>query len=88
MSTRKPIIGITVDCTHDPEDVRTRGKLELNWNYAQAVVDAGGVPIMIPPIADMDVIAAMIDGWLIPGGDDIDASRFGQENHPKASLQD
>lgn len=88
MSNRKPVIGITVDCTHDPEDARTRGKLELNWNYAQAVVDAGGVPIMIPPIADMDVIAPMLDGWLIPGGDDIDASRFGQENHPKASLQD
>jgi len=25
---------------------------------------------------------------LIPGGDDIDAGRFGEENHPKVSLQD
>ncbi len=80
--SRKPIIGITVDCNHDPADPRTRGKLELNWNYAQAVSDAGGVPILIPPTADMKSIADLIDGWLIPGGNDIDAKHFGEENHP------
>ncbi len=84
----KPIIGITVDCQHDPEDARTRGKLELNWNYAQGIVDAGGVPILIPPTADMTVLSKIIHGWLIPGGDDIDATKFGEENHPKVSLQD
>src|SRR6185312_7740915 len=84
----KPIIGITVDCEHDADDARTRGKLQLNWNYAQSVVDAGGVPIMIPPQADMGVVSKLIHGWLIPGGDDIDAAHFGEENHPKASLQD
>ena len=84
----RPIIGITVDCKQDPEDARTRGKLELNWNYAQAVADAGGVPVLIPPMADMETLAKVIHGWLIPGGDDIDAGRFGEENHPKVSLQD
>jgi putative glutamine amidotransferase len=84
----KPIIGITVDCVHDPEDIRTRGKLTLNWNYAQSVADAGGVPLILPPMADMATVAGLIDGWLVPGGDDIDACHFGQENHPKVSLQD
>ncbi|MGO9896792.1 MAG: gamma-glutamyl-gamma-aminobutyrate hydrolase family protein [Bryobacteraceae bacterium] len=84
----KPIIGITVDAHGDPEDPRTRGKLELNWNYAQAVTDAGGVPVLIPPMADMRDLSGVIHGWLIPGGADIDAGRFGQENHPKVSLQD
>jgi len=84
----KPLIGITVDCHQDPEDLRTRGKLELNWNYAQAVADAGGIPLLIPPMADMEELAKLIHGWLIPGGDDIDAGRFGEENHPKVSLQD
>lgn len=83
-----PVIGITVDCTHDPEDTRSRGKLELNWNYAQVISDAGGVPILIPPTADMSVVAGLIDGWLIPGGSDIDAAQFGEENHPAVSLQD
>jgi putative glutamine amidotransferase len=84
----KPIIGISVDCLEDKEDSRSGGKLTLNWNYAQAVSEAGGVPILVPPTADMDQIAEIIDGWLIPGGDDIDAKNFGEENHPKVKLQD
>lgn len=84
----KPLIGITVECRQDPEDARTRGKLELNWNYAQAVADAGGIPLLIPPMADMKALSTVIHGWLIPGGDDIDATRFGEQNHPKVSLQD
>src|ERR1700736_3619465 len=84
----KPLIGITVDSAHDPEDPRTRGKLTLNWNYAQAIADAGGVPILVPPMADMKALSEVIDGWLIPGGLDIDARRFGEENHSRVELQD
>lgn len=84
----KPIIGITVDCRQDPDDARTRGKLSLNWNYAQAVAEAGGVPILIPPTADPAALLPILDGWLIPGGDDIDAAEFGEENHPKVSLME
>lgn len=84
----KPIIGITVEPKADPGDARTRGKLTLNWNYPEVVANAGGVPIMIPPTADMAEIAKIIDGWLIPGGLDLDASNFGEENHPSVELQD
>jgi putative glutamine amidotransferase len=84
----KPVIGITVESKHDPSDQRTRGKLELNWNYGQAVADAGGVPIVIPPMADMAEVVGLIDGWLIPGGLDMDACHFGEDNHAEAVLQD
>jgi putative glutamine amidotransferase len=84
----KPLIGITVECRHDPEDLRTAGNLTLNWNYAEAVSNAGGVPLVIPPTADMEQVAKLIDGWLIPGGDDMNACHFGQENHPSVHLQD
>ncbi|HRK22697.1 MAG TPA: gamma-glutamyl-gamma-aminobutyrate hydrolase family protein [Fimbriimonadaceae bacterium] len=84
----KPIIGITVECKSEPDDARTRGSFSLNWNYAQAIAEAGGVPIVIPPTADPDAIAELIDGWLIPGGNDIDAAQFGEANHPKVELQD
>jgi gamma-glutamyl-gamma-aminobutyrate hydrolase PuuD len=84
----KPLIGITVDCKYNPEDPRTRGELQLHWNYADAVGTCGGVPILIPPMADMEAVAKIIHGWLIPGGDDIDAKEFGEETHPKAELQD
>jgi putative glutamine amidotransferase len=84
----KPIIGITVECQHDPANERSQGKMELNWNYAAAVAEAGGVPVVIPPTADMDVVAQMIDGWLIPGGADIDSKHWNEPLHPKAELQD
>ncbi len=84
----KPIIAITVESRRDLEDARTGGRIELNWNYTQAIVDAGGVPIVVPPVADMDEIAAIVDGWLIPGGDDLDPALWEEEKHPQASLQD
>lgn len=84
----KPIIGITVNCLHEPDNGRSRGTLSLNWNYAERVAVAGGVPLLIPPQAAMTEVAPLIDGWLIPGGDDIDGREFGQPTHPKAELQD
>ncbi|RYG23871.1 gamma-glutamyl-gamma-aminobutyrate hydrolase family protein [bacterium] len=84
----KPIIAITVESQRDAENARTGGKFELNWNYAQMVAEAGGLPLVVPPVADMDEIAALADGWLIPGGADLDSAIWGEPLHPKAELQD
>lgn len=83
----KPLIGITVDAAPDSADARTGGVLTLNWNYAQCIADAGGVPVLIPPMADMRAVAEAIHGWLIPGGLDIDPKRFGQPSHPNTVVQ-
>lgn len=84
----KPIIAISTDVKRDFDDARSRGKITLNYNYAEAVADAGGVPILVPPTADMAAVASIANGWLIPGGDDIDPARFGQEAHEECRLQD
>lgn len=84
----KPIIAITVEIEHDAKDERTHGRLQCNRNYTQEIARAGGVPLLIPPDADMEAVAEVIDGWLIPGGDDLDASHFGEENNPNVSLGD
>lgn len=82
----KPIIGITVDAEFREEDGRTKGILSLNWNYAEVIREAGGVPLLIPPQADPSTIAFIIDGWLIPGGGDLDPSKWNEELHPEAKL--
>lgn len=82
----RPLIGITVDAKPDSADARTGGRLQLNWNYAQAIADAGGVPILIPPQADAEALAGLLHGWLIPGGQDIDAKHWGEANHPASDL--
>lgn len=82
----KPIIGIECSTEPDPSNLRTKGTLSLNWNYADAVADAGGVPILIPPQADPAEIVRILDGWLIPGGDDIDPREYGKADHPEQQL--
>ncbi|MBS1700786.1 MAG: gamma-glutamyl-gamma-aminobutyrate hydrolase family protein [Armatimonadetes bacterium] len=79
----KPLIGITIEAEFDAANDRSNGKLILNWNYADQVAEAGGNPILITPMTDLEWAAKAIDGWLIPGGADMDASHFGEENHPK-----
>jgi len=83
----KPVIGLTVEGRRE-SNPKTGGKLELNWNYAQVVADAGGVPILLPPTADPVQVAELLDGFLIPGGLDIDAAEYGEPNHPEAEVQD
>jgi putative glutamine amidotransferase len=80
----KPIIGIST-VSEPAEDARSGGNIHLNWNYAQSIVDAGGVPVLIPANADPEAVLPLLDGILIPGGDDIDAANWGEENHPKVS---
>ena len=83
----KPLIGITANFQPQNDVDRTGGgSLTLNWNYAQAISDAGGTPFIIPPQAEPSEILPILDGLLIPGGDDIDACNWGEENHPKSST--
>jgi gamma-glutamyl-gamma-aminobutyrate hydrolase PuuD len=42
---------------------------------------------LIPPDAAASDILALVDGLLIPGGDDIDPKEYGQDLHAKAQLQ-
>ena len=66
----RPIIGIT------PDEGLTGGafplpRLELKHAYARAVIDAGGVPLVLPCTDDPKVLAAYlaaVQGLLITGG--------------------
>ena len=82
----KPLIGITVECEFDGSNDRSNGKLSLNWNYPARVAEAGGNPILVTPLSDLSELASLLDGWLIPGGADMDAAHFGEPNHPEAEL--
>lgn len=77
-ASRKPIIGITGNY----------GDLtcKLAEGYYKSVVKAGGVPIIIPPVADTDVIIntlESIDGLVLSGGGDYDPHYAGEEPDPK-----
>jgi putative glutamine amidotransferase len=54
-------------------------------DYSDAVIRAGGVPVLIPYTTRDDVIALIseeLDGLLLSGGGDIDPTLFDEEPHP------
>ncbi len=75
----KPIIGIT--CMVNLQD----GRQMQNETYVQAVLKAGGTPVLLPAVEDEVVIERhlqMIDGLLVSGGPDIDPQLFGEQPIP------
>jgi putative glutamine amidotransferase len=60
---KSPIIGITTDIEGE--------YLKLKYDYSDAVIMAGGFPILIPPSDNMVLCAQRVNGLLIPGGDDL-----------------
>ncbi|MAE76022.1 MAG: peptidase C26 [Planctomycetes bacterium] len=81
-----PRIGVDVDHEHDGR----RWVYKLSTRYVEAIVDAGGIPVLVTP-ADprpMSEIVASVDGWLMTGGDDFHPSLLGQraEGRPMRLL--
>jgi putative glutamine amidotransferase len=80
---KKPIIGITLDLTKDSEKYKyaTFPWYALRKNYADSVLQAGGIPVMIPYSHEsIDTILELIDGLVIPGGDeDVNPKFYNQQ---------
>ena len=73
----KPVIGITGNY----------GELtcKLAEGYYKSVVAAGGVPLIIPPVADKDTVLntlARVDALILSGGGDYDPHWAGEEPSP------
>jgi putative glutamine amidotransferase len=67
----KPIIGITSDIDGD--------FLRLRQDYVSAIEQSGGLPVILPPtMDDVSRIADIIDGLLLPGGDDLLPEYYGE----------
>ena len=59
--------------------------------YVNAVVKAGGTPVLIPLVTDetaLEEIVSRIDGLILSGGGDIYSPLFGEELHPAIESYD
>ncbi len=80
---RRPVIGITSYL--EPVDRPPwRGQLSVTLpaTYAEKVIAAGGLPLVIPPMPGADAawakqVLGCVDGVIISGGADVEASRYG-----------
>ena len=81
----KPVIGFvfSIDMENRPN------KYVLNVPYVAAVIRAGGIPLPIPvdgdPSRALDYID-MIDGLLLPGGEDVTPFIYGEEPVPQVTY--
>lgn len=83
-----PVIGLTAD-----HETRATGPTEADYvlraNYAAAIRDAGGLPVILPHHPDqISAYVAALDGIVITGGlFDIDPSYFGAAPDPNLTTK-
>jgi putative glutamine amidotransferase len=82
----RPLIGLTTYRERARWGVWDQPADLLPVMYADAIVRAGGVPVLLPPATDdPDAAAAAVarlDGLVVSGGADVDPHQYGEEPHP------
>ncbi|MGL5085377.1 MAG: gamma-glutamyl-gamma-aminobutyrate hydrolase family protein [Clostridium sp.] len=72
---KKPVIGIAGNLHYESNPTLIGVPYDFNNNnYSKCIVKAGGIPIYLPVVDDISIIdgqLSLIDGLLLPGGDDI-----------------
>ncbi|MGV8857675.1 gamma-glutamyl-gamma-aminobutyrate hydrolase family protein [Rhodoglobus sp.] len=89
-TTKRPLIGLTSYLEQAQTGVWDLPASFLPKIYFEAVTDAGGIAVLLPPQpVDSEIAASIIqslDGLILTGGKDVDAARYGQEAHPTADV--
>ena len=78
----KPVIGITADLIDHNGLLRAAAPM----NYVNAVANAGGVPVVVPPHPQTTIaLLERLDGVVLTGGDDPATDPFGVPTDPRAT---
>lgn len=89
MKRSKPLIGLNADYRTASKDAPAFSYVSAG--YFDAIVKSGGIPIILPPVADetdLGRLLDMLDGILMVGGADLDPRRDGFMLHPSVRPLD
>ncbi|NPD07111.1 gamma-glutamyl-gamma-aminobutyrate hydrolase family protein [Nocardioides sp. zg-1308] len=84
-----PLIGLTTYRQRAAWGVWDARADLLPTEYAASVEAAGGVPLLLPPVAAPGAAArvvARIDALVVSGGADVDPAAYGAEPHPETAA--
>ncbi len=89
MKRSKPLVGLNADFRAAKKDAPAFSYVSAG--YYDAIVKAGGIPLILPPVADetdLSRLLDMLDGMLMVGGADLDPRRDGFMLHPSVRPLD
>ena len=92
--TKRPLIGIPTQSLHSMHGVPASlpASYAMSERYIRTVAEAGGVPVMIPLVADDEATTRAIydalDGILLPGGADLDPASYNDARRPCCDRSD
>ena len=84
---RKPLVGLNADFRAQTKD--GPGFSYVAAGYYDAIVYAGGIPLVLPPVADeqdLTRVLDLLDALVLVGGADLDPRRDGYMLHPSLRV--
>jgi putative glutamine amidotransferase len=84
-----PVIGVTATLKEDVDQVAERPLghfVRADLDYVAGVAEAGGAPVVLPPVGERRMAEAVIgglDGLLLSGGSDLDPFYYGEKPLPE-----
>ncbi|MCG8652099.1 MAG: gamma-glutamyl-gamma-aminobutyrate hydrolase family protein, partial [Pirellulales bacterium] len=87
--TYKPLIGLNADYRAAARNMPAYSYLAAG--YFQSVIAAGGIPVVLPPLAsdeDLEAVLDQLQGFVLVGGADLDPRNDGFMMHPTVRTMD
>ena len=83
---KKPLIAIAGGIAKDSRiEFVGEDYTRINNNYPKAIADAGGIPVILPLIEDIDILVEQLsicNGLLLPGGNDVNPLSYKELPRP------
>ena len=79
-ATTPPVVAVTAST----KIVNEASKVTVNRPYTDAILAAGLIPLVVPPMTEAGATAILdaVSGLVLTGGEDVDPAYFGAERHP------
>jgi putative glutamine amidotransferase len=81
-----PLVAVTATT----EIIRGAPRVRVNLAYTEALIAAGLVPVVVPPLPADHAAAVLggVAGLVVTGGEDVAPSRYGEEAHPTVEAHE